>query len=327
MNRKMMVGIACWTVCACLFVQSAAAVSLPTGPFVITLNDWSMGTVYTNPDPATGEYDINDPANTFPSQGAWNLTQNRAWVANDDIADLEDAWGVFAIDHIYYGRFTAMGGVAIDETQAPYYSLNTSDTALVGMFYGLTDLEALAGPSGTLLTASTGMQMKVWEQDKLDGGGNMFGEVGSAGRVALDEYAGMGPHGPNASLWAECAGQAGFMLNPNADFSAVFQPDYWSGSGNAKSFLDVVDGAIYDDYVVTDLLQEYFEAPAGERAHLFMNMATDVNNPLNVPGGLNGDGDDWTTISNDDTVGYVPEPTEILSSVVDGEFAITRRDP
>ena len=303
--------------------STAWAIGIPTdGPFVITLNNWDMGTIYTEYAPAN----VHDLTKTLPAPGSWNTAADRLWDSTIDFnePDLEDGWGVFVIDHIYYGKFTAVGGIGIDETRDPYYALASSDKALVGMFYSIKDTTlGLPGPGGEQLTTSNNMDVKIWEQDKYDGGGDMFAEVGSAGRLALDEYAGMGNYaggGPNATLWAELEGETGFIpADPNAEMASVFQPDYLAGSGNAKMFLDCIGGMMYTDYVLPGLVTDYFgtqTAPGanGETCHLFMNMTTDVNNPINVVGGINGDGNDWTAVSNDDVVGYaIPEPMTLVA--------------
>lgn len=297
--------------------SSGFAVGLPAGPFVIKLNNWDSGSIYSNPDAQTGAYDVDDLTNTIPGLGAWDLDNNVPWTPNTGGA-LEDSWGVFQITSIEEGvAGTDLNGnpdiaaAGLDVT----YERGSNSRSLVGMFWGVEDVAASAFTIPNIgsgqSTLSTGFQFAIWEQDTTYTEANFDPTNGSADRTGLSSYVGVGDGG-NAVLWMSGVGVTGFEGPGQVthDFATTLVLD-GALNGGATVYMLVTGGT------VEPLLMDppVFNAPNNDNvADLFLNMKTDGNNVTNDPN-FTGPQGDWTATSNDDTVGItpIPEPMTMLA--------------
>jgi hypothetical protein len=297
-----------------------ATVELPTGPFVFKTTTWDSGTDY-GPLGAglfqTSDSTLPDP--TVPSTPGGPVGGPGAQTDGAGTV-VEDTWGVLRIETIHIGNVSPTDPFTI--TAGPQVWNHGDDgKELIGVFWGESDIKVVnfldPGGTGAVIQLIEGVDLKfaIWEQDVGHFVDPTAGSRGSADRLGPHSYVGVGDHA-SSILWASGESEAGFIGTlPQTEFKSIFSSDVSATfPGNASAYFSIRNldlngnGVIDADEVgaqnaVAD--QDYFTNGLLNPADVFLNMATNLNNPTNAPGGF-----DWTITNNDDVIGSVGEERE-----------------
>jgi hypothetical protein len=288
----------------------AAAVSLPPGAFVLKTTTWDSGTDYSGlgtglfqPPPNPPTPGVNPGPGAFPG---------------------EDTWGVLRVETIHVGNISTIDPFTITAGTQTWVH-GDEGKELVGIFWGESDIKvtnfADPGGSGALiqLIEGTGLNFMIWEQDVGHFQDPTTYSRGSADRgVNPWDYVGVGDDASSV-VWASGESEPGFVGTLLAtEFKSIFSTDASATiPGGASAYFsmwtnDPLDHPAPFPWMVglqnAIANSDYFTNGALGPADIFLNMATDLNNPANTPGGF-----DWTVTDNDDIIGYaIPEPLTML---------------
>jgi len=215
--------------------------------------DFSMARNYdldADDSPVEGVQDVND----LPGSGAVLGAQviDRAQIGAGGIGghllgETEDRWSVVEMKEI----------VGDPNSTITYWSATADPTyEVVGLMYGGVDTYVEVDPFSTTVL-SAGIFMDIYLQPK----GTFDSSLGSAGRLAFDQYEGVGydaagdPIGTllmrlESTDWVQPLGGAASDVDgdgdPDGDFLTVYEPastPVGAGEGVSSMFLDLVGGA------------------------------------------------------------------------------------
>ncbi|MBE3096615.1 MAG: PEP-CTERM sorting domain-containing protein [Planctomycetes bacterium] len=284
-----------------------------SGPIVLHLTDYDMSTVYSGPAGIYPRIDTAAGLAVFTAAGGIVST------APGSVAG-EDGWGVFTVDQILTG--TVLGPNSIQATGTILWSNGQDGAELVGMFYGLNDVNLRINVDGSQTVDSAGMLYDFYAQTL----GTFNPNQGSAGRTGAGAYLTVGGPGGvgGASNWVGGDAATGFIAPltgvapPNIEQKSGFDPTLAVpfAAGRADVFFDVTRGDLGPGMPVT-LDTNFFQgadSTGPTTADIYLAITTYANNPKNVPGGF-----DWTVTSSDPaSTSVTPEPATMVLVALGG---------
>lgn len=268
----------------------------------------------------------------------------------------ETGWGVVRINTIMSGAVAVTHEQIIENDADVLWSNGSDGKELVGIFWNLQDIGFVQGTDGTQTIDATGLKLVIFEQPV--GTFASFGGFaqGTAGRLAADQYLGIGYSALNTMIagatvfatgettpgfvgnaWTDIAGD-GFDDNVDTEFAGSYNPNVGIGAiaGNAAFNWELTGGtldglpAVYgepDGGIPGANLGSTLGGPDntgwfwGSGGLTFSDFdaefVTRTNNPTNAVGGGSPTIGDWTITSSDvNTVYTVPEPITMIGAVM-----------
>ena len=323
-----------------LIVLVAAALMLTisgtTQAGTLRANGWNLPVRYHLTNYDQGAIWLNSDG-SFPTEGFYGDPRAAGLVpfgVDNPMSPNEDTWGIANIDQIRRAWVDENHNNLEPHIEPALYNIGDPDSSgtpmeLWGMFYGETDEWLYVTGAGGQEVMGSGLKFQIWAQP-LGAFESVHGPIGnkqfgSADRLAVDRYAGIGYDAannpiPGAYLWLSGEAPDGFLIEPDTGIRDHQMASQWAAPGNldgeAQLWAEFWGG---DDAQITDgpvgsanqaWDYNWYWADMGANPDYVADMRLQLDNKMVAD---QNDIWDWEVTSSDPGQMYgVPEPITML---------------